>query len=87
MSVSGGAPAVLGLYGFTGWFIGMQNTRIPMMVSLMQNVVNIIASLLLVFVGGMTVEGVALGGGYCPMVGIPDGMSVLSHLLSPVKQV
>ena len=31
-----GAPAVLGLYGFTGWFIGMQNTRIPMMVSLTQ---------------------------------------------------
>ena len=56
-----GAPAVLGLYGFTGWFIGMQNTRIPMMVSLTQNVVNIIVSLLLVFVGGMTVEGVALG--------------------------
>lgn len=56
-----GAPAVLGLYGFTGWFIGMQNTRIPMMVSLTQNVVNIIASLLLVFVGGLTVEGVALG--------------------------
>lgn len=56
-----GAPAVLGLYGFTGWFIGMQNTRIPMMVSLTQNVVNIIASLLLVFVGKMTVEGVALG--------------------------
>ena len=56
-----GAPAVLGLYGFTGWFIGMQNTRIPMMVSLTQNVVNIVASLLLVFVCGMTVEGVALG--------------------------
>ena len=56
-----GAPAVFGLYGFTGWFIGMQNTRIPMMVSLTQNVVNIVASLLLVFVCGMTVEGVALG--------------------------
>lgn len=56
-----GVPAVLGLYGFTGWFIGMQNTRIPMMVSLTQNVVNIVASLLLVFVCGMTVEGVALG--------------------------
>ena len=41
-----GAPAVLGLYGFTGWFIGMQNTRIPMVVSLTQNVVNIIACLL-----------------------------------------
>ena len=56
-----GAPAVLGLYGFTGWYIGMQNTRIPMMVSLSQNVVNIIASLTLVFACKMTVEGVALG--------------------------
>ena len=56
-----GAPAVLGLYGFTGWYIGMQNTRIPMMVSISQNIVNIIASLLLVFVCHLTVEGVALG--------------------------
>ncbi len=56
-----GAPAVLGLYGFTGWYIGMQNTRIPMVVSLTQNVVNIVASLVLVFVCRMTVEGVALG--------------------------
>ena len=24
-----GAPAVLGLYGFAGWFIGMQNSRFP----------------------------------------------------------
>ena len=56
-----GAPAVLGLYGFTGWFIGMQNTRIPMVVSLAQNVINIIASLVLVFGCHLTVEGVALG--------------------------
>ena len=56
-----GPPAVLGLYGFTGWYIGMQNTRIPMVVSLSQNVVNIVASLVLVFVCRMTVEGVALG--------------------------
>ena len=39
----------------------MQNTRIPMVVSLSQNVVNIVASLVLVFVCRMTVEGVALG--------------------------
>ena len=56
-----GAPAVLGLYGFTGWYIGMQNTRIPMVVSITQNVVNIVASLVLVFVCHLTVEGVALG--------------------------
>ena len=39
-----GAPAMLGLYGLTGWFIGMQNTRIPMLVSIFQNIVNIVAS-------------------------------------------
>ncbi len=56
-----GAPAVLGLYGFTGWFVGMQNTRVPMVVSLSQNLVNIVASLALVFGCRLTVEGVALG--------------------------
>ncbi len=56
-----GAPAVLGLYGFTGWYIGMQNTRIPMYVSIFQNVVNILVSLLLVYGFGMRIAGVALG--------------------------
>ena len=56
-----GAPAVLGLYVLTGWFIGMQNTRIPMMVSILQNMVNIVASLVLVYGLDMKVEGVALG--------------------------
>ena len=54
-------PATLALYGLTGWYIGMQNTRIPMWVSMFQNVVNIAASLTFVYVLGMKVEGVALG--------------------------
>ena len=56
-----GAPAMLGLYGLTGWFVGMQNTRIPMLVAITQNVMNIAASLILVFGCGLKVEGVALG--------------------------
>ena len=56
-----GAPAMLSLYSLSGWYIGMQNTRIPMVVSILQNVVNIIASLLFVYGLGMKVEGVALG--------------------------
>lgn len=56
-----GAPAMLGLYGLTGWYIGMQNTRIPMVVAIVQNVVNIAASLSFVYALGMKVEGVALG--------------------------
>lgn len=45
-----GAPAVLGLYSFVGWFLGMQNTRVTMFIAIVQNVVNIIASMLFVFV-------------------------------------
>ena len=56
-----GAPAVLGLYSFSGWFIGMQNSRYPMFIAIAQNLVNIATSLLLVYGYGMKIEGVALG--------------------------
>ena len=56
-----GAPAMLGLFSLSGWFIGMQNSRLPMAVAIVQNVVNIAASTLLVFGMGMKVEGVATG--------------------------
>ena len=56
-----GAPASLALFSLMGWFIGMQNTRFPMVISIMQNVVNILTSLTLVYGFGMKIEGVALG--------------------------
>ncbi len=56
-----GAPAVLGLYSFAGWFVGMQNSRFPMYIAITQNVVNIAASLFFVFVWNRGVAGVALG--------------------------
>ena len=56
-----GAPAVLGLYSISGWCIGMQNSRFPMYVAITQNIVNILASLALVYGFGMKIEGVAIG--------------------------
>ena len=56
-----GAPASLGLYSLSGWFIGMQNSRSPMAVAIFQNVVNMMVSLFLVIACGMKVEGVAYG--------------------------
>ena len=55
-----GAPAVLGLYSFAGWYIGMQNSRFPMYIAITQNIVNIAVSLLLVYGLGMKIEGVAI---------------------------
>lgn len=56
-----GAPAMLALYSFTGWFLGMQNARIPMCIAITQNVVNIAVSTFLVFGCHLKIEGVALG--------------------------
>lgn len=51
----------LALYAFTGWFVGMQNTALPMAVSITQNIVNILLSTFFVYVLHMKIEGVALG--------------------------
>lgn len=56
-----GAPAVLGLYSLTGWFIGLQEAKYPLYVAVIQNIVNIAASLLFVFVLHAGVRGVAAG--------------------------
>lgn len=56
-----GAPAVLLQYSLTGWFIGMQDTRRPMVIAISQNIFNIALSMLLVYGFQLKVEGVALG--------------------------
>lgn len=56
-----GAPAALGLYTMNGWFIGMQNTRIPMVISILQNVINIVFSFYLVQYQGLGIAGLAIG--------------------------
>ena len=56
-----GAPAMLGLYALTGWFVGMQDTHTPMMVAILQNVINILASLFFVFILCWDIKGVAVG--------------------------
>ncbi len=72
-----GAPASLGLFTLTGWFIGMQNTRLPMLVSILQNVVNILVSLLLVYGLGMKIEGVAMGTVIAQYAGLLTAMALL----------
>lgn len=74
-----GAPAMLCLYSLTGWYIGMQNTRLPMFISILQNVVNIIASLSFVYGMGMKIEGVALGTLTAQYAGLIVSLSLWSH--------
>lgn len=55
------APATIGLYALNGWYVGMQNTRFPMYMSILINLVNILLNILFVFGLNMTSDGVALG--------------------------
>ena len=55
------APATLSLYSLKGWFIGMQNSKTPMFVAIIINLLNIAFSLIFVLGFGMKVEGVAWG--------------------------
>ncbi len=55
------APAVLGMYTLSGWFIGTQNARTPMYISILTNILNILFSVILVKVFHLQIQGVALG--------------------------
>lgn len=56
-----GAPAAIMAFAFSGWFIGMQNTKIPMWIAIFINVCNIGFNYVFVFLFGMQSDGVALG--------------------------
>lgn len=55
------APATLSLYVFKGWFIGMQNSKTPMYIAIVINIVNIVTSIAFVTIWDMGISGVALG--------------------------
>jgi len=54
------APGTLANYAFIGWFLGLQNARVPLLIFLTINVTNIVLDLVFVVVLGMTIDGVAL---------------------------
>ncbi|GLR16728.1 MATE family efflux transporter [Portibacter lacus] len=55
------APASLGLYALLGWYFGMQNAKIPLLITVVINLTNIILSYYLVKIQGYGIRGVALG--------------------------
>ena len=55
------APASLALYGFYGWFIGMQNSKYPLIIAVSINVINIIISYVLIYHYNMNSDGAAVG--------------------------
>lgn len=55
------APATLSLYAVHGWLLGMQNSKTPMYLSILSNILNIILSYSLVKFANLEIAGVAWG--------------------------
>lgn len=56
-----GAPAVLVTMSIKGWLLGMQDSRSPMLISIGVNVLNVVVSLVAVYVLDMGFKGIAVG--------------------------
>lgn len=79
------APATIGLYAFMGWFLGKQNATIPMVITILVNVLNAMVSYYFVTSLGMKTDGVALGTVIAQYVGFV--LSVILFLLYYRKEM
>ncbi|MCP4551234.1 MAG: MATE family efflux transporter [Bacteroidetes bacterium] len=55
------APAAISLFAITGWFLGMQNARYPMIIAISITSLNLIFNFIFIYGFGMKSEGVAWG--------------------------
>jgi MATE family multidrug resistance protein len=69
------APGTLANYALIGWFIGLSNARVPLLIFLTINITNIVLDLLFVLVLGMKVDGVALASVFAEYSGLVVGVT------------
>jgi MATE family multidrug resistance protein len=69
------APGTLANFVLIGWFIGLQNARVPLLIFLTINITNIVLDLWFVLSLGMKVDGVALASVIAEYSGLLVGLS------------
>lgn len=80
------APAILGMYTFNGWFIGMQDAKTPMFIAIGINVINIGLCLFFVYVLNMKIEGVALASLCAQYAGLLAALIIWLNKYKDVKK-
>lgn len=84
------APATLCLYALTGWFIGMQNSIVPMWISIVINLCNIVLNIYFVLHLQMNEVGVAIGTVISQYIGLTLAIIFLikkyKHLLPSIDK-
>jgi len=75
------APGTLANYVLIGWFLGLQNARVPLLIFLAINFTNIVLDLLFVLGLGMKVDGVALASVIAEYCGLLVGLTFAARAL------
>jgi len=75
------APGTLANYALIGWFLGLQNARVPLLIFLTINITNIVLDLLFVIGLGMKVDGVALASVIAEYSGLLVGLGFAANAL------
>ncbi len=75
------APGTLANFVMIGWFLGLQNARVPLVIFLTINLTNIALDLLFVLVLGMKVDGVALASVLAEYAGLAVALSFAAREL------
>ena len=75
------APGTLANYVIIGWFLGLQNARVPLLIFLTVNITNIVLDLVFVLQLGMKVDGVALASVIAEYTGMLVGLGFAARAL------
>ncbi len=76
------APATLANFALIGWFLGLQNARVPLVIVLAINITNIVLDLVLVIAVGMKVDGVAIASVIAEFTGLAVGFGFVVRELN-----
>ena len=75
------APGTLANFVLIGWFLGLQNARVPLYIFLTINITNIVLDLWFVLGLGMKVDGVALASVIAEYIGMAVGLGFAAKAL------
>jgi MATE family multidrug resistance protein len=75
------APGTLANFVLIGWFLGLQNARVPLLIFLTINITNIVLDLWFVLGLGMKVDGVALASVIAEYTGLTVGLFFAARAL------
>jgi MATE family multidrug resistance protein len=75
------APGTLANFVLIGWFLGLQNARVPLLMFLTINLTNIVLDLIFVLQLGMKVDGVALASVIAEYAGVIVGLGFAARTL------